>query len=75
MGVSPQAFYSWKRRYAGDAVQAPRLPDIEMKPVEEERAGELILSAEGTEMFLPILDGALYRNAPGARFSLFIGAI
>jgi integrase len=38
-----------------DAVQAPRPPDIEMKPIEEERAGELILSAEGTEMFLPIL--------------------
>jgi integrase len=38
-----------------DAVQAPRPSDIEMKPVEEERAGELILSAEGTDMFLPIL--------------------
>jgi integrase len=38
-----------------DAVQAPRPPDIEMKPVEEERAGELILSAEGTDMFLPVL--------------------
>jgi len=38
-----------------DAVQAPRPPDIEMKPVEEERAGWLIVSAEGTDMFLPIL--------------------
>jgi Phage integrase, N-terminal SAM-like domain len=46
-----------------DAVQAPRPPDIEMKPVEEERAGELILSAEGTDMFPAHPDSTLYWDA------------
>jgi integrase len=38
-----------------DLVDAPRPPEIEMKPVEEDRAGLLILLSEGTRLFLPIL--------------------
>jgi hypothetical protein len=48
-----------------DAVQAPRPPDIEMKPIEEERAGELILSSRRHRDVPAHLDGALYRNASG----------
>jgi integrase len=38
-----------------DLVDAPRPPEIEMKPVDEDRAGFLILLSEGTRLFLPIL--------------------
>jgi integrase len=38
-----------------DLVAAPRPPEIEMKPVEEDRAGSLILLSEGTRLFLPVL--------------------
>ncbi len=38
-----------------DLVDAPRPQEIEMTPVEEDRAGLLILLSEGTRLFLPIL--------------------
>ncbi len=40
-----------------DLVDAPRPERKEMKPVEEDRAGALIISSEETDMYLPILMG------------------
>jgi integrase len=40
-----------------DAVDAPRVPEREMQPIEEERAALLIEAAQNTDMFLPILIG------------------
>lgn len=40
-----------------DAVDAPRVPEREIQPVEEERAAVLMEAAEGTNMFIPILIG------------------
>lgn len=40
-----------------DAVDAPRVPEREIQPIDEERAVKLIEAAEETDMFLPILMG------------------
>ena len=46
----------WQFRAANptDAVDAPRVPEREIQPVDEERAARLIEAAEGTDMFIPI---------------------
>lgn len=49
----------WQFRASNPAnsVDAPRVPEREMQPVDEERAAFLIEAAENTEMFLPMLIG------------------